>query len=112
MSRGASHQPIRAEMPTRRRLSRLAHGLPGKPGTTYPSEPDLKPALLLAVPISVAAGMLGAGPGFLLLPSLILVGFEPRHAAAVNALAVTPLSFSGPVRTLPRPGSTSRWRRS
>lgn len=51
-------------------------------------------ALVLAVPISVAAGMLGVGPGFLLLPTLILLGYESKHAAAMNALAVTPPSFS------------------
>lgn len=51
-------------------------------------------ALTLAAPISVAAGKLGVGPGFLLMPTLILVGFEPKRAAAVNALAVTPPSFS------------------
>lgn len=38
--------------------------------------------------------MLGVGPGFLLLPTLMLVGFEPKRAAAINALAVTPPSFS------------------
>lgn len=68
--------------------------LPEKPGTTYTAEPNFKLALLLAVPISVAAGMLGVGPGFLLLPTLILLGYEPKHAAAINALAVTPPSFS------------------
>ncbi len=68
--------------------------LPDKPGTAAATEPNLKLALLLAAPISVAAGMLGVGPGFLLLPTLILLGFEPKHAAAVNALAVTPPSFS------------------
>jgi uncharacterized membrane protein YfcA len=51
-------------------------------------------ALLLAAPISVVAGMLGVGPGFLLLPTLILIGYESKHAAAMNALAVTPPSFS------------------
>jgi hypothetical protein len=55
---------------------------------------NLKLALLLAAPISVVAGMLGVGPGFLLLPTLILVGYESKHAAAMNALAVTPPSFS------------------
>jgi hypothetical protein len=39
--------------------------LPEKPGMTYTAEPNLKLALLLAVPISIAAGMLGVGPGFL-----------------------------------------------
>lgn len=38
--------------------------------------------------------MLGVGPGFLLLPTLILVGYDPKPAAAINALAVTPPSFS------------------
>jgi uncharacterized membrane protein YfcA len=68
--------------------------LPDKPGPTTQAEPNLRLALIVAAPISVAAGMLGVGPGFLLLPTLILLGFEPKHAAAVNALAVTPPSFS------------------
>jgi uncharacterized membrane protein YfcA len=68
--------------------------LPDKPGDTYTAEPNFKLALILAAPISVAAGMLGVGPGFLLLPTLILLGYEPKHAAAINALAVTPPSFS------------------
>lgn len=68
--------------------------LPDKPGDAVAMEPNLKLALLLAVPISVAAGMLGVGPGFLLLPTLILVRFEPKRAAAINALAVCPPSFS------------------
>jgi len=58
------------------------------------AEPNLNIALLLAAPISVIAGMLGVGPGFLLLPTLILLGYESKHAAAINALAVTPPSFS------------------
>lgn len=68
--------------------------LPEKPGAAMARDPNLKLALILAAPISVAAGMLGVGPGFLLMPTLILVGFEPKRAAAVNALAVTPPSFS------------------
>lgn len=68
--------------------------LPEKPGETTAVEPNLKLALILAAPISIAAGMLGVGPGFLLLPTLILLRFEPKHAAAINALAVTPPSFS------------------
>jgi uncharacterized membrane protein YfcA len=51
-------------------------------------------ALVLAVPISMLAGFLGVGPGFLLMPTLILVGFEPKRAAGINAFAVTPPSFS------------------
>lgn len=57
-------------------------------------KPNLRAALLLAVPISILAGLLGVGPGFLLMPTLILVGFAPKRAAAVNAVAVTPPSFS------------------
>jgi uncharacterized membrane protein YfcA len=51
-------------------------------------------ALILAVPISVLAGLLGVGPGFLLMPTLMLVGFESKRAAAINAFAVMPPSFS------------------
>lgn len=51
-------------------------------------------ALALAVPISVLSGLLGVGPGFLLLPTLILCGFDAKHAAGMNALAITPPSFS------------------
>jgi hypothetical protein len=70
--------------------------LPDKTATAgaQTMEPNLNLALFLAAPISVAAGMLGVGPGFLLLPTLILLGYEPKQAAAINALAVTPPSFS------------------
>lgn len=50
--------------------------------------------VLLAMPISIATGFLGVGPGFLLMPALMLVGFNARSAAGMNALAVTPSSFS------------------
>lgn len=40
------------------------------------AETNLTMALVLAAPISILAGMLGVGPGFLLLPTLILVGYE------------------------------------
>lgn len=68
--------------------------LPDRPGQGPGGTPNLRLALILAVPISIAAGMLGVGPGFLLLPTLILLHYEPKHAAAINALAVTPPSFS------------------
>lgn len=51
-------------------------------------------ALLLAVPISILSGFLGVGPGFLLMPTLMLAGFNAKKAAGINALAVTPPSFS------------------
>jgi len=51
-------------------------------------------ALILAIPISILAGFLGIGPGFLLMPTLILLGFEAKKAAGINAFAVTPPSFS------------------
>jgi len=56
--------------------------------------PNLKLAIILAIPISVLAGFLGVGPGFLLMPTLILLGYEPKIAAGVNAIAVCPPSFS------------------
>jgi len=65
----------------------------------------LRNVLLLAVPISILAGFLGIGPGFLLMPTLILLGYEPKKAAGINALAVTPPSFSALVPHL----STAIW---
>lgn len=57
-------------------------------------EENFRLALVLAVPISILAGFLGIGPGFLLMPTLILLGFEAKRAAGINAFAVTPPSFS------------------
>lgn len=44
--------------------------------------------------ISIFAGFLGVGPGFLLMPTLILLGYTARIAAATNMIAVTLPSFS------------------
>lgn len=68
------------------RLFRPVRERPGKEGFTT--------ALILAVPISILAGLLGVGPGFLLMPTLIIVGFEAKKAAGMNAFAITPPSFS------------------
>ncbi|GIU95948.1 MAG: hypothetical protein KatS3mg012_2405 [Gaiellaceae bacterium] len=62
-------------------------------------------AVLLAIPIAVLSGLLGVGPGFLLLPTLVLVGVEVKHAAAMNAIAVTPPSFTALIPHL----STAVW---
>lgn len=64
---------------------------PAKPGCDHPR---YKLLLVWAVPISVLSGLLGVGPGFLLLPTMILLCVEPKHAAAMTAVAVTPPSFS------------------
>lgn len=64
---------------------------PAKPGC---GTPRLKTALVLAVPISIVSGLLGVGPGFLLLPALIILCYEAKHAAAITAVVVTPPSFS------------------
>jgi len=66
---------------------------------------NFKLAALLAVPISVLSGFLGVGPGFLLMPTLILIGFEPKKAAGINAFAVCPPSFSALIPHL----STAQW---
>ena len=42
-------------------------------------EEDFRLAMRLAVPISVLSGFLGVGPGFLLMPTLIIVGFAPKR---------------------------------
>ncbi len=55
---------------------------------------NLKMAMILAMPISVLSGFLGVGPGFLLMPTLIILGFDAKMAAGINAIAVTPPSFS------------------
>jgi len=51
-------------------------------------------AAVAAGPISLFAGFLGVGPGFLLMPTLTLVGYSARLAAATNSVAVTLPSFS------------------
>ncbi|MGE5461224.1 MAG: sulfite exporter TauE/SafE family protein [Solirubrobacterales bacterium] len=65
-----------------------------RPVKERPGEEDFRLALMLAAPISILSGLLGVGPGFLLMPTLILVGFETKRAAAINAFAVCPPSFS------------------
>jgi hypothetical protein len=62
--------------------------------TARPGNENFTLALILAIPISVLSGFLGVGPGFLLMPTLIIVGFDPKKAAGINALAVCPPSFS------------------
>lgn len=54
----------------------------------------LRAAVLWTAPIALLSGFLGIGPGFLLVPALILLGFEPKRAAGINALAATPASFT------------------
>jgi uncharacterized membrane protein YfcA len=58
-------------------------------------------AAAAAAPISVFAGFLGVGPGFLLMPTLTLVGYSARLAAATNSVAVTLPSFSAFATHLP-----------
>lgn len=49
---------------------------------------------LLSVAIGVFAGFLGVGPGFLLMPTLVMLGYTARIAAATNSVIVTLPSFS------------------
>jgi uncharacterized membrane protein YfcA len=49
---------------------------------------------LLSAAIGVFAGFLGVGPGFLLMPTLVLLGYTARLAAATNSVIVTLPSFS------------------
>jgi uncharacterized protein len=76
-----------------------------RPVKERPGWENYRAALAWAVPISILSGLLGVGPGFLLLPTLILVGFETKRAAAINAVAVTPPSFSALLPHL----STAQW---
>jgi uncharacterized membrane protein YfcA len=56
---------------------------------------------LLSAAISVFAGFLGVGPGFLLMPTLVLLGYTARLAAATNSVIVTLPSFSAFITHLP-----------
>lgn len=76
-----------------------------KPAKAKSGNENFKLALILAMPISILSGFLGVGPGFLLMPTLILVGFEPKRAAGINAFAVTPPSFSALIPHI----STAYW---
>ena len=58
--------------------------------------------LLVGAPVAAISGLLGVGPGFLLVPVMLVVGFKPRAAAALNAVAVTPASFLSIVPHLDR----------
>ncbi|MGB9113598.1 MAG: sulfite exporter TauE/SafE family protein [Acidimicrobiales bacterium] len=50
---------------------------------------------IASAPISVFSAFLGVGPGFLLVPAMMVVGFSARLAAATNSLAVVLPSFTG-----------------
>ena len=44
--------------------------------------------------IGIFAGFLGVGPGFLMMPTLVMVGYTARIAAATNSVIVTVPSFT------------------
>lgn len=56
---------------------------------------------LFSAVIAVFAGLLGVGPGFLLMPTLVLLGYTARLAAATNSVIVTLPSFSAFITHLP-----------
>lgn len=58
-------------------------------------------ALLLVIPIAIYSTMLGVGVGFLLAPTLIALGMEPKRAAGTNALAVFAQSLTAFMYHLP-----------
>jgi len=49
---------------------------------------------MLSAGIGVIAGFLGVGPGFLLVPTLVMLGMTTRIAAATNSVVVTVPSFT------------------
>lgn len=49
---------------------------------------------LASAAIGVFAGFLGVGPGFLMVPTLVMLGYTARIAAATNSVIVTLPSFS------------------
>ena len=56
---------------------------------------------VLSAVIGVFAGFLGVGPGFLLMPTLVMLGYTARLAAASNSVIVTLPSFSAFITHLP-----------
>ena len=54
---------------------------------------SFRQVLWLSAPISAFSGLLGVGPGFLLVPLMVYAGFAPRWAAAISAVAVIPSSL-------------------
>ncbi len=49
---------------------------------------------IISAGIGVLAGILGVGPGFLMVPTLVLLGMTTRIAAATNSVIVTVPSFT------------------
>jgi len=76
-----------------------------KPLKAKSEKENFKLVIILAIPISILSGLLGVGPGFLLMPTLILCGFDPKIAAGINAFAVCPPSFSALIPHL----KTAHW---
>ncbi|MBI4985034.1 MAG: sulfite exporter TauE/SafE family protein [Rhodocyclales bacterium] len=72
-------------------LTRLLH--PVVAPHEDPSRVRFSRVLWLAVPASVLSGLIGVGPGFLLVPLMLHYGIGIKQAAALNALAVTPASL-------------------
>ncbi|MBK9697512.1 MAG: sulfite exporter TauE/SafE family protein [Propionibacteriaceae bacterium] len=73
-----------------------------------PTQDDSVPSVVTERPlggassgIGVFAGLLGVGPGFLMMPTLVLLGFAARTAAATNSVVVTLPSFSAFIAHLP-----------
>lgn len=67
-------------------------GLYGTPSAVAKS--GLGPVLCATVPIAFFSAMLGIGPGFLLVPVMLFLGWTAREAAATNAVAVVPSSLA------------------
>jgi uncharacterized membrane protein YfcA len=55
----------------------------------------------LSTAIGTFAGFLGVGPGFLMMPTLVMLGYTARLAAATNSVIVTLPSFSAFITHLP-----------
>lgn len=76
--------------------ARMVTGNHAQTGPDVTNIPHTKRAVACGIGglIGIFAGFLGVGPGFLLMPTLVLVGYTARIAAATNSLAVTLPSFS------------------
>lgn len=65
-----------------------------RPRRTLNVRKNFRLVLCFSPPIAVLSSFLGVGAGFLLVPALMVCGFDVKKAAGMSSFAVTPASFA------------------
>lgn len=65
-----------------------------RPRSALKSRENFRLVLWMSAPIAVLSSFLGVGAGFLLVPALMVCGFDAKRAAGMSSCAVTPASFA------------------